>query len=82
MHSVEIIMKNSVNNQLFLVDGQGDRQTDMTKLIVAVVILRTPLKTEFSVKLSTCLPSSPPASIKGLSELLENYTGNSLGHVP
>jgi hypothetical protein len=60
MHSVEIIKK-SVNKNLSLVGGQGDRQTDMTKLIVAVVILRTRLKTELSVQLSRCLTSSPPA---------------------
>jgi hypothetical protein len=27
MHSVEIIMKNSVKKKLFLVDGERDRQT-------------------------------------------------------
>jgi hypothetical protein len=49
MHSVEIIMKNSVKKKLFLVDGQEDRQTGL--------ILRTHLKTEFSFKL--------PASTRG-----------------
>jgi hypothetical protein len=71
MHFVLITMKKSINNKLFLADGQGDRQTDMTKLIVSVVILRTLLKIEFSFKLSTCLPSSTPATTRGLWKLLE-----------
>ena len=61
MHFVEITMKKSINNKLFL-----DSQTDMTKLIVSVVILRNLLKIEFSVKLSPCLPCSTPATTRGL----------------
>jgi hypothetical protein len=28
MHCVEIMMKKSINNKLFLADGEGDGQTD------------------------------------------------------
>ena len=65
LNSVEIILRNSINNTFSLADGLGDRQTDMKKLIVAFVILGTHLKIEFSVKLSTWLPSSPPATTLG-----------------
>ena len=71
MDFVETIMKKSINNKLFLADGQGDRQTDTKKLIVSVVILRTLPKIEFSVELSTCLPYSTPATTRGFWKLLE-----------
>jgi len=35
MHFIEIIMNKSLNNKLFLADGQTDRHTYMTKLIVS-----------------------------------------------
>ena len=71
MHFGEIITQKSISNKLFLADGQGDRQTEMTKQIYSVVILRTLLKIEFSVKLSICVPYSTPTTTRGLWKLLK-----------